>query len=262
MVYRCECCDFSCSRPAEWTRHCDSKKHQRMSNGAVINKDIMSLISNLQNTIEQTKVEYLSKVKDMDGRVSFLEEENKILKEESNELRKVIENMKPIVNGNNNVVNYTNNNNNYYQITLSKYGTETYPNDIQALTDAVKGVNKAIPELVKLRHFDPRHPENHNIKIPNKKQNKIQIYDGKRWITENKKTTIEEKLQDFTNFMDTPEGQQIYDSCSIMIREKLDKLKDFCDKVYSGDKLNREEQKELRRITGDVENIILDYQSK
>lgn len=62
--------------------------------------------------------------------------------------------------------------------------------------------------------------------------------------------------------MDTDEGQQIYDSCSMMIREKLDKLKDFCEKVHSGDKLNRDEQKELRRITGDVENIILDYQQK
>tara|TARA_Y100000389_G_scaffold199182_1_gene237088 strand:- start:404 stop:1144 length:741 start_codon:yes stop_codon:yes gene_type:complete len=196
----------------------------------------------------------------------LLREDNDVLKKDNFDIKKdnadireelqVLKEKGMTYSGNKNCFNNT------YHIQVVKYGTESYPDDIRALTDAIKGVNKAIPSLVKLRHFDPRHPENQTIHIPNKKQNRIKIYDGIRWITEDKKLTIEDKLQEFTNFMDSDEGQEIYNSCSLMIKEKLDRLKNFCDKVYSGDKLNREESRELKRITGDIENIILDHQGK
>jgi hypothetical protein len=45
--------------------------------------------------------------------------------------------------------------------------------------------------------------------------------------------------------------------CSSVCTRKHDRLMNFCEKVHSCDKLNREE---LREITCDVENIILEHQ--
>jgi hypothetical protein len=224
-----------------------------------IEKDYKEFKLHIYKDIETLKRDYATLMKDYETLKkdnANLIKDNETLKQAVDEIQKIPKGM--YINGNNN------NNTSHYHIhlDLAKYGTESYPDDTKALTDAIKGVNKAIPSLVKLRHFDPRHPENQNIKIPNKKHNKIQIYDGTRWITEDKRMTIEDKLQEYTNFMDTDEGQEIYNSCSIMIKEKLDRLTNFCDKVHSGDKLNREEQRELKRIRGDVENIILDHQKK
>lgn len=252
MTFHCQCCDYKTTNKYDYNRHLSSKKHKEKLVEFGSSVDLMEMMKLMRFEVDVLKEENVD-----------LKKEIKMLKENSEHMMSLLNNQ---TSGNNNT-NVTGNNNNvvfhtHVHVSLNKYGAETYPDDMKALTNAVKGVNKAIPNLVKLRHFDNRHPENQNIMIPNKKQNKIKIYDGTRWITEDKKLTIEEKLQDFTNFMDTDEGQEIYNGCSLMIREKLDTLMNFCDKVHSGDKLNRIEQRELKRITGDVENIILDHQKK
>lgn len=274
MPYRCECCDYTTDTKQNYEKHIKTAKHRKM----IQHNERDDIIQSVKNHFD---IEF-KKLKDENEMLKYanemLKEDYEAFKNETkreyeafkNETKKEYEELKRTLEDKNYINIHGNNiqgdniSNNHYHIhlNLAKYGTESYPDDTKALTDAIKGVNKAIPSLVKLRHFDPRHPENQNIKIPNKKQNKIQVYDGKRWITEDKRMTIEDKLQEFTNFMDTDEGQEIYEGCSMMIREKLDKLTVFCDKVHSGDKLNREEQRELKRITGDVENIILDHQKK
>lgn len=288
MNFRCECCDFTGKTNQSLTRHLNTNKHRDKY------AELCSEITNPNNPLlNETMKEVNKRLNFFEKKMNALQEQNEALHEqnralqeqnkslhEQNEIQrkqceffqsriqsvekqlssfveKTSHNYRgPIGSIHNGDVNY------HIHVNLAKYGTESYPDDLKALTDAIKGVNKAIPSLVKLRHFDPRHPENQNIKIPNKKHNKIQVYDGTRWITEDKRMTIEDKLQEYTNFMDTDEGQEIYNSCSAMIKDKLDKLTNFCDKVHSGDKLNREEQRELKRITGDVENIILDHQKK
>jgi hypothetical protein len=259
MTHVCEVCKFSSKLKSDYIRHLDSKKHkERIKN--------MKHECHEGNIVSDCDIKKFMLV--MQTEISSLKKEIHYLKNENKELKICIEILKKgqvpttLNDASVNCNNYNDNRTIHYHISLNKYGRESYPDDIKALSDAVKGVNKAIPNLVKLRHFDNRHPENQNIMIPNKKQNKIKIYDGTKWITEDKRLTIEDKLQEFTNFMDTDEGQEIYNGCSLMIREKLDRLMNFCDKVHSGDKLNREEQRELRRITGDVENIILDHQKK
>jgi len=50
---------------------------------------------------------------------------------------------------------------------------------------------KCIPRLLKAIHFDDEHRENHNIKIPNKKQSLAQIFNGTNWEYKDKKDTID-----------------------------------------------------------------------
>ena len=45
----------------------------------------------------------------------------------------------------------------------------------------------AYQSSLKYIHFHPEHKENHNIKIPNKKQPYAQIYNGKDWEYKKKK---------------------------------------------------------------------------
>jgi hypothetical protein len=197
---------------------------------------------------------------ELQERMKYLEKENAEIKKYSRRIGKSgnkVEGVNGDVIGDNNRV-YINN----IQLSLTKYGTESYPDDRRALTNAVAGVHTAIPNLVKLKHFDPRKPENNNIMIPNKKENKIQVFNGERWETRNKRTTLEDIFLDFPNFMDSDIGYSIYESQSSLIKAKLDKLRDLCEKVHRGDSLTREESKEKKRIEGEVENIIRDHQIK
>tara|TARA_Y100000389_G_scaffold205037_1_gene262278 strand:- start:17 stop:946 length:930 start_codon:yes stop_codon:yes gene_type:complete len=54
-----------------------------------------------------------------------------------------------------------------------------------------KGPMNCIPNLLKAIHFDNQHKENLNVKIPNKKMQLAQIFNGKNWEFKDKKTTIE-----------------------------------------------------------------------
>ena len=54
------------------------------------------------------------------------------------------------------------------------------------------GPYKSIPRLLKHIHFNPKHKENHNIRIPNRKEKYAKIYNGDRWELRDKKETIED----------------------------------------------------------------------
>lgn len=164
-----------------------------------------------------------------------------------------------IVNGNGNVNlgGITQNIN----IKLQKYGHENLPNDMKALISAIKGVNTVIPNLIEFLHFHPKYPENNNIKIPNKKENKIKVYDGTRWITQNKKQTLESKIQSTIDLLDTDQGKNAYNNCSDFIKSRLDET--IATILQLGnEKLKKAQISDLKRIREDVENIILDNQIK
>ena len=87
--------------------------------------------------------------------------------------------------------NTTNIQNNY--IVLNAFGKE----NINYIDDNyIKGLIKSgpfscIPKLLKAIHFDPKHKENHNIKIPNKKQSLAKIFNGIDWEFTPKQKAIE-----------------------------------------------------------------------
>jgi len=49
----------------------------------------------------------------------------------------------------------------------------------------------SIPHLIKMVHFDPKHPENHNIYVSNIQSKQLFLYDGKKWILKNKDEIID-----------------------------------------------------------------------
>ena len=81
----------------------------------------------------------------------------------------------------------------------------------------------AIPKLIELKHFNPKHPENHNIKITNIHDKYAKIYKDKKWLTQHKKDVIQELVDngfaDFEEFKDLNDEQ-----ITIKIREKYKKM--------------------------------------
>ena len=59
-----------------------------------------------------------------------------------------------------------------------------------------------VPQLIEKIHFDPEHPENHNIKITNKKMNYAEIVKNNKWVTANKKKVIDDVIQKSYNLLD------------------------------------------------------------
>ena len=72
----------------------------------------------------------------------------------------------------------------------------------------MSSVNTCLQAMVKLLYFNKKHPENHIIRIKNKKEKRIQVYNGKRWITEPKMDIIDRIIQNIVSkLIDKWEGE-------------------------------------------------------
>jgi len=61
----------------------------------------------------------------------------------------------------------------------------------------------SIPKLLEHIHFNPEHTENHNVKIPNKKQPYAEIFNGSTWDITDRKQTIEVMTDNAYNLLNT-----------------------------------------------------------
>ena len=58
--------------------------------------------------------------------------------------------------------------------------------------------------MVKKIHFNKSHPENHNLRLPNKRMPEMKTYNGEEWRTAHKKDIIESLI---TNLVDKLEDE-------------------------------------------------------
>lgn len=109
-------------------------------------------------------------------------------------------------------------------------------------------VYKSIPALIEKIHFDPDHPENHNIKITNKKLPYATVMgDNSKWKTVDRKDAIETMVFNGYNFLDEkyPESKEHLSS------RKREHFEGFQEKF-------QQEDKELmKQLKTDVELAIL-----
>ena len=92
---------------------------------------------------------------------------------------------------NSNIICNTNN------IIINNFGSENldYLTDTDIKKFLLKG-SKSIPSLIKQIHFNPEHPENHNIRIKNKKLKFAEIRENNTWKIKHKKAVLDD-LVDF-----------------------------------------------------------------
>jgi hypothetical protein len=126
-----------------------------------------------------------------------LVEQKKEIQELKKEHRKTIELLLAKV-GNTNIINTTN------TLNINSYGKE----DTSHITDSFKTqmLNmpyKMIPKMIEHVHFNENKPENKNIQLPNKKENKIKIFTNNRWIYRNKDDILNDLIDGKYFMMDT-----------------------------------------------------------
>jgi hypothetical protein len=102
--------------------------------------------------------------------------------------------------------NNTNNieTNNNITININAFGSENTEHiDDKAILACIGRVYKSIPSLLEKIHFDPEHPENHNIKITNKKLPYASVMgNNQKWKTVDRKDVIESMVINGYNMLD------------------------------------------------------------
>ena len=141
------------------------------------------------------------------------------------------------------------NQNNTINININAFGSEnTDYLDDQAILQCIDRVYKSIPALLQKIHFDPQHPENHNIKITNKKLPYASVMGhNQRWKTMDRKDAIDKMVNN---------GYYMLDEKYEVNKEKFDPRK---QKNFEGfkDKFETEEKNTMKMVKGDVEMMVL-----
>jgi hypothetical protein len=207
--FHCELCNITFKSKRCLTAHKKTQRHMKH-----VTKEIgtrykcmcgksyahRQSLFNHSKTCTHAKVEDKKEKEDDDVVLlkSTTEDENESLKqelqkqheEEIEELKQEIERLKAeksVINNNQNIETQNNIN-----IHLNAYGKE----NLDYITDTVmlrciNHITRSIPMLVSKIHFDPKHPENHNIKITNHRLPYVKILNKKKqWEYANREQTM------------------------------------------------------------------------
>ena len=133
------------------------------------------------------------------------------------------------------VGNTTTNITNTQNIQLNSYGNEDLSHITDSLkTELLKVPFGMIPKMIEEVHFNKNKPENKNIALTNKKDNKIMVFSNNKWVYRNKNDTIND-LVDCKYFILDNHYQDLEDNDNISQDAKIsyEKFKTYFDE---GDK--------------------------
>jgi len=161
----------------------ENRNYKLEKDEPIININIFDegILNNTTHSID--KIEIKDKII-LENKDNIIQTQDIIIKELRDQIEGLIKNS-----CNKTINNYTYNT----QIVINPFGKENVGYISQDyICDLIEhGPIKSIPKLLKYMHFNPEHKENHNIKIPNKKQPYASIYNGTKWEISDKKQTIE-----------------------------------------------------------------------
>jgi len=108
--------------------------------------------------------------------------------EEMTKMKKEIEELKNFKIQTQNNITTNNNINNSKNIYINNYGDENLKHlQTKDFANLLSGIYNAVPKLIEKIHFDPKHPENQNIKYTNRKQPYLKVMKNDKWQLVNKK---------------------------------------------------------------------------
>jgi hypothetical protein len=189
-----------------------------------------------------------------------MDEMKNTFEKERQEMKRVFEeSMKEQINkildkhaGSNNHSNNNNNTNNIetqVNININAFGNEnTEYLDDKAILDCIGRVYKSIPSLVEKIHFDPKHPENHNIKITNKKLPYASVMgNNKKWKTVDRKDAIDTMVNNSYNILDDK------------FKENKDKISESKQEHFRGfqSRFDKEDKELMKEIKSEVDMMVL-----
>jgi len=213
MNYNCEYCDYNTMIKYCYKKHIETKKHKDnviIHENSIIEKN-KNFICDKCNKQLSTKRRLNTHIIICRGVSSSLEcsKCNKIFnnrttryihEKKCTKAQKLIifddKNTK-ITNNTNNITNIGTQNNNNINIVVNNFGCEKFdyfmenPDFIKFMNNCIENKVDGICNLIAKKHFDPDHPENHNIRKMNKKDNFLEIYKDDNWNTKNYKDGLD-----------------------------------------------------------------------
>ena len=192
-TFACPICAKKFSRKYHLDRHIETKKHKDKDVSEAMTKKFSCLNcsksysyrSGLSKHRNQCKNKNLVPIEEVEVMRSKYEKEKEVMQKQIEDL---------LISQN----NQTNNNiGTQVNITINAFGKENidYITDKQCLK-IVNQVFNSIPAAAQIVFFNPEHPENHNIKIPNKKEPYAMIMkDDQTWEMTDRKKAIETMTQ-------------------------------------------------------------------
>ena len=134
-------------------------------------------------------------------------------------------------------------------ININAFGSEnTDYIDDKAIMACIGRVYKSIPSLLEKIHFDPKHPENHNIKITNKKLPYASVMgNNKKWKTVDRKDAIESMVMNGYNMLDEKYTEN---------KEKISSTKQQNFEGFQS-KFETEDKDLMKQLKTDVDMMIL-----
>ena len=183
--------------------------------------------------------------------ITKMEEQKNVHEKERDELRGQIAMLldKYAGPGTTNNTQIIENQNNNITIHINAFGKE----NLDYITDkmiirCIDKVYSSIPCLIEKIHFDPNHPENHNIKITNKKLPYASVMgDNRKWKTVDRKDAIETMVDNGYNILDDT------------YREKKECLDETRQQHFEGfqDKYTDQDRELMKKLRTDVELMVM-----
>ena len=192
---------YACSCGKSYSHRQSLHAHKRTCTVVVVpaTPSVTEIIADLKKTVlEERKINQLE-------REQYQKEHNELKAQISLLLDKHIQPAQNTTttstNCNNNTTNIENQN---ISIIIKAFGNEnTDYIDDKAILSCISKVYKSIPSLLEKIHFDPKHPENHNIKITNKKLPYASVMgNNQKWKTVDRKDAIETMVINGYNMLD------------------------------------------------------------
>jgi hypothetical protein len=247
----CKDCYCGFNKIQHYNSHLHSNKHKnRISTENKVlhicsicqkNFSYLSGLSRHRLTCKENKVKDISKV-------DYLEIEIKELRKKIEDLEKNKNNIHIENQTNNNIENQTN------HIIINCFGNE----NLDYITDKVvlhcmSKIYGSIPLLIEKIHFDPEHPENHNVQIPNKKLPHAKIMNNKKeWQIVQKKDAIDSMIDNGYTILD----EKFQENSHELADNKQQYFRDFQAKYEDGDK------ETMKDIKDRVEMLVINNSRK
>lgn len=209
--------------------------NQKFKNQRYLDDHLRRSCKYIKHTLGKKIKPYIDEVNELKNELHIERIQRKKDQEIISELKNQID---VLLKGKGNTYNYNQN------IIIQPFGKEnvSYIKDTFVNNLINEGAIHCIPKLLKHIHFNDKHIENHNIKIPNKKKSVAQIYNGLEWEYTDKQRTI----------------NNMADKALHIINEHTDGSNKYMEELT--DKITENNRDVIKKISKDTELMILNHQ--
>ena len=177
-MFECPRCLYSCKLKTDIKRHLSRKNKCEPVLSNIDRNKCLSMIDDkecISGDFVKDKIrEQYKKIQDQNNELEILKKENKELKKSSESIVN-----SHVISGDNNTVKDSHNTiNNNIHIHVNSFEKTDYTVIKDKIHTCIKNGKVDESKLIKLLHFNKDAPQNHNIKIENKRENKIKVFNG------------------------------------------------------------------------------------